>query len=190
MPAPLLSRDEVLERILGEFRLRGFDASSLSDLSSATGLGRSSLYHHFPAGKQQMAADVLAHLLKTLDAGVFTPLRQVRPAKKRLDGLLDAIDVFYRGGKDACLLERLAASTEGLTLRKPLRGAFVAMMTAFEEAARDAGLTPAVARARAEDAVVRIEGALVVCAGMGETGPFERVIRDLRHGYLSNSTRS
>ncbi len=190
MPAPLISREEVLERILGEFRLRGFDTSSLSDLSAATGLGRSSLYHYFPEGKQQMAAEVLAHLLKTLEQDVFTPLRQVRSAKNRLGGLLDAIDAFYRGGKDACLLERLSASTEAAALRKPLREAFVAMMTAFEEAGRDAGLSPAVARTRAEDAVIRIEGALVVCAGMGETGPFERVIRSLRRGFLENSEDS
>jgi AcrR family transcriptional regulator len=190
MPAPLLSREEVLERILAEFRLRGFDASSLSDLSSATGLGRSSLYHHFPDGKQQMAAEVLARLLKTLESDVFSPLRQVRPAKKRLDGLLDAIDAFYRGGKDACLLERLTASTQARSLQRPLRETFIAMMTAFEEAARDAGLTPAVARARAEEAVIGIEGALVVSAGMGETGPFERVIRSLRRDFLENSDRS
>lgn len=190
MPAPLLSREEVLERILAEFRLRGFDASSLSDLSSTTGLGRSSLYHYFPDGKQQMAAEVLAYLLKTIENDLFTPLRQVGPAKKRLDGLLDAIDAFYRGGKDACLLERLCASTEALTLQGPLRETFVAMMTAFEEAARDAGLTPAVARSRAEDAVIRIQGALVVCTGMGETGPFERVIRSLRRGFLETSDRA
>ncbi len=190
MPAPLLTREEVLERIFGEFRLRGFDTSSLSDLSSATGLGRSSLYHYFPEGKQQMAAEVLAHLLRTLESDVFTPLRQVRSAKSRLGGLLDAINAFYRGGKDACLLERLSASSEVVALRKPLRDAFIAMMRAFEEAGRDAGLAPAVARARAEDAVVRIEGALVVCAGMGETGPFERVIRSLRLSFLESSEHS
>lgn len=190
MPAPLLSREEVLDRILAEFRLRGFDASSLSDLSSATGLGRSSLYHHFPDGKQQMAAEVLAHLQATLQNAVFTPLRQVRPAKKRLDGLLDAIDAFYRGGKDACLLERLSASTAARSLQAPLRETFVAMMSAFEETARDAGLTPAVARSRSEDAVIRIEGSLVVCAGMADTGPFARVIRHLRRSFLDASDRS
>lgn len=190
MPAPLLSREQVLERILAEFRLRGFDASSLSDLSSSTGLGRSSLYHYFPDGKQQMAAEVLAHLGTTLQNDVFTPLRQVRPARKRLDGLLNAIEAFYRGGKDACLLERLSASTVAPELRAPLRATFAAMMSAFEETARDAGLTPAVARTRAEDAVVRIEGALVVCAGMGETGPFERVMRSLRQHFLDAPARA
>ena len=187
MPAPLLTRTQVLERILVEFRMRGFDATSLNDLSSATGLGKSSLYHHFPGGKEQMAAEVLAHLQATLEQGVFTPLRGVRPAKKRLAGLLDVLDAFYRGGKDACLLERLTASTVAGPLRAPLRATFAAMMTAFEEAARDAGLTPTVARTRAEDAVIRIEGALVVCAGSGETGPFERVMRRLRLEFLEPS---
>lgn len=185
MPAASLSREQVIERILTEFRLRGYDASSLSDLSAATGLGRSSLYHYFPGGKEQMAADVLAHLASMLEAEVFTPLRSVRPAKRRLDGLLDAIDAFYRGGRDACLLERLTASSEATALAKPLRGMFQAMMSAFEETAREAGLSSAQARARAEDAVIRIEGALVVSAGLGDAGPFERVIRNLRRAFLA-----
>lgn len=185
MPAALLTREQVIERILTEFRLRGYDASSLSDLSAATGLGRSSLYHHFPGGKEQMAADVLAHLADTLERDVFTPLRAVRPAKRRLDGLLDAVDAFYRGGKDACLLERLTASTESRALAKPLRATFQSMLSAFEETARDAGLSNSQARARAEDALIRIEGALVVSAGLGDTGPFERVIRSLRRNFLT-----
>jgi AcrR family transcriptional regulator len=187
MPAAQLTREQVIERILTEFRLRGYDASSLSDLSAATGLGRSSLYHYFPGGKEQMAADVLSHLADMLEHEVFTPLRAVKPVKRRLDGLLDAIDAFYRGGRDACLLERLTASTESRTLAKPLRATFQAMLDAFAETAREAGFSASQAHARAEDAVIRIEGALVVSAGMGETGPFERVMRNLRREFLAAS---
>jgi hypothetical protein len=42
-----------------------------------------------------------------------------------------------------------------------------------------------VARNRAEDLVVRIEGALVVCAGTGDTSVFARTIHDLREGVLA-----
>jgi hypothetical protein len=137
-----------------------------------------------------MAAEVLANLMRALESDVFAPLREVHPAKNRLHGLLDAIDAFYRGGKDACLLERLGASTEALALRKPLQEAFNALMKAFEDVARDAGLKPSVARSRAEDAVIRIEGALVVCAGTGEMAPFARMLDRLRRGFLEGSDHS
>ena len=56
MPAALASREVVLERLLATFRDQGYDGASLAELSAATGLGKSSLYHHFPGGKVDMAA--------------------------------------------------------------------------------------------------------------------------------------
>ena len=189
MPAPLMSREQVLEKLIVEFRARGYDATSMNDIATATGLGKSSLYHHFPGGKEQMAADVLEHLREALRSNVFEPLRSVTPARRRFDQLLRAIDAFYAGGEHACLLERLGASGQAAALRRPLRSTFRDMMGAFEEAALDANLPAALARARAEDAVVRIEGALVMCAGIGETGPFQRVMRSLKRDFLESPTR-
>ena len=62
MPAALLPRDEVVARILTVFRDFGFDGASLAELSKATGLGRSSLYHYFPGGKDEMAVAVLERI--------------------------------------------------------------------------------------------------------------------------------
>ena len=50
-----LSKDEVIQRIVAAFREHGYEGASLSILSQATGLGRSSLYHYFPNGKTDMA---------------------------------------------------------------------------------------------------------------------------------------
>ena len=44
----------------------------------------------------------------------------------------------------------------------------------------EAGLSKSVSRARAEDFVVRVEGALVVCAGTKDYGVFARTLKDLR----------
>ncbi|MEP7000146.1 MAG: helix-turn-helix domain-containing protein, partial [bacterium] len=48
MPAPISSKDEVLDRLLDTFRDRGYEGASLAELSAATGLMKSSLYHYFP----------------------------------------------------------------------------------------------------------------------------------------------
>jgi hypothetical protein len=57
-------------------------------------------------------------------------------------------------------------------------------MEAVEAICLEAGLSKAVARARAEDFVVRVEGALVVCAGTDDYGVFARTIKDLRASVL------
>jgi AcrR family transcriptional regulator len=185
MPAPLMSKVEVLDRLLDTFRERGYEGASLAELSAATGLGKASLYHHFPGGKREMAEQVMEHLDAKLAAGLYEPLRSNRAPARKLAAMIDAIDAFYEGGRKACLLERLAASVDSAHFRRPLRQAFAVWMDAVESLCLEAGLTKTVARARAEEFVVRIEGALIVCAGTGDTGVFARTLKDLRASTLA-----
>lgn len=190
MPAPLLSKPEMLARLMDLFREKGFDGASLADISESTGLGKSSLYHHFPNGKQEIALQVLGHLEEQLEQAVFEPMRSTDPPGKKLDRMLDAIDRFYEGGRKACLLERLCASVDASRFRRPLGRAFATWIEAVEALGVEAGVPRALARQRAEDLVVRIEGALVVCAGTGNTSVFARTIRDLRESVLAPARSS
>ena len=51
MPALRHTREAVVERLMAVIRREGYDGASLAQLSKATGLGKGSLYHHFPSGK-------------------------------------------------------------------------------------------------------------------------------------------
>jgi TetR/AcrR family transcriptional regulator, lmrAB and yxaGH operons repressor len=185
MPAPLMSREQVLARLLDTFRTSGYDGASLSEISEATGLGKSSLYHHFPGGKEDMARQVLAFLEQQLRDSVFEPLAGAGSPKSKLEKIVRAIDEFYEGGRKACLLEKLCASVDSSRLHEPLARCFGTWLAAIEQVAREAGLAPALARTRAEDFVVRVEGALVVVAGTGDVGVFERTLRQLRTSTLA-----
>ncbi|HSA56579.1 MAG TPA: TetR/AcrR family transcriptional regulator [Gemmatimonadaceae bacterium] len=185
MPAPLLSKAEVLDRLLDTFREKGYEGASLAELSAATGLVKSSLYHYFPGGKEDMAEQVMAHLDEQLVTGVYEPLRAAGTPAKKLGAMLDTIDAFYEGGRKACLLERMCASVDRTRFRRPLRRAFTAWMDAVESLCLEAGLPRTVARSRAEDFVVRVEGALIVAAGTDDYGVFARTIKDLRSSVLA-----
>ena len=185
MPAALASREVVLERLLATFRDQGYDGASLAELSAATGLGKSSLYHHFPGGKVDMAAQVLAHLDAGLEQTLFASLRGPGSPQKRLDSMLEGLSRFYDRGRRACLLERLCASVDRQRFRRPLAHVFEKWIDAAAALARDAGLPEALARERAEDLVIRVEGALVVCAGTGDTRCFTRTLEDLRRSMLA-----
>lgn len=185
MPAPILAREEVLDLLLNTFRDRGYEGASLAELSTATGLGKSSLYHYFPGGKEDMAEQVLAHLDRQLSSNLYEPLQSAQTPARKLGVMLDALDAFYESGRKACLLERLCASVDRTRFRRPLRQAFTVWIEVVETICLEAGLSKAVARARAEDFVVRIEGALIVCAGTGDYGVFARTITDLRASVLA-----
>jgi len=185
MPAALLSREEVLNRLLDAFRERGYEGASLAELSAATGLVKASLYHHFPGGKSEMATAVLAHLDGMLAEQLYLPLRADLSPAKKVAAMLDTIDTFYDGGRKACLFERLATSVDHTTFRRPLTRAFSTWIDAVEDVCVEAGLSRAAARGRAEDLVIRIEGALVLTAGTGNLKFFERTLTDLRKSLLA-----
>jgi len=189
MPPALATKTEVLDRIMDSFRKHGYDGASLATLSKRTGLGKSSLYHHFPGGKEQMAHEVLAHL----NAGLretFQAVEDEPDPKRKLDLMLDAIDAFYDGGKKACLLERLSASVDRARFGAPLKATFSDWISVLTSMGRAAGLSVTTAQRRAEGAVVRIEGALVVAAGMGDPSVFGRTLAEMRATLLAPETRA
>ena len=56
-PAP---KADIVRKLADVFSRHGYEGASLKLLSQATGLGRSSLYHYFPNGKEDMASAVLS----------------------------------------------------------------------------------------------------------------------------------
>ncbi|MDN5930389.1 MAG: TetR/AcrR family transcriptional regulator, partial [Pseudonocardia sp.] len=74
----------LLEVAVGEFNTRGYDATSMEDLSRAAGITKSSFYHHF-AGKEallraalELAIDGLFALLDSEGARTGSPLTRLR----------------------------------------------------------------------------------------------------------------
>ena len=188
MPAAIATRTEVLDRLMESFRRDGYDGASLATLSERTGLGKSSLYHHFPGGKEEMALAVLDHLNAGLRETFERAEAEANP-KKKLVILLDAVDTLYDGGKKACLLARLGASVDRARFSAALKAAFGGLMSTLAGICRADGMTAAEARNRAESAVVRIEGALVVAAGVGDPGVFKRALRELGATMLLPKSR-
>jgi AcrR family transcriptional regulator len=168
-------------------RRNGYDGASLAELSKATGLGRSSLYHYFPEGKDDMVRAVLEHLGVELRATVFDPLRAPGQARRRIDAMVKAVDAFYHGGREACVLGNLVLGTSRTRFRRPLRAIFDEWIDALAAALADGGLAPAAARSRAEDAVLRIEGALVLAGGMDDPAVFGRALKRLRDDLLASA---
>jgi AcrR family transcriptional regulator len=102
VPAPLLTKPDMLERLMDLFRAKGFDGASVSDISDATGLGKSSLYHHFPDGKEEMAIQVLAHLEDQLERALFEPGRPEHPSRSSIGCSTRSTAFTTAGRRRAC----------------------------------------------------------------------------------------
>jgi AcrR family transcriptional regulator len=177
------TREGVLLSLLEEFRGCGFDGVSLSRISEVTGLGKASLYHHFPGGKGEMAEAVMDLAATWLEAQVFGPLEAEGEPAARLGTVLNALDGFYAGGAKSCLLDVMPLGGSP-AVRAAVKAVFLRMISGFERLALDAGLPEDVAKVRAEGALVSLQGSLVVARGLGDPGPFRRAVAALHAGFL------
>lgn len=172
------TREDVIPEIRDVFRRRGYDGASLTAIADATGLGRASLYHHFPGGKDEMAAAALDDVAAMVDGRLIAALRQGdKPPVKRLTAMAEELAVFHQGGKAACLCGVLALTAPALQTR--VQAIFGRWLDALAALAEEAGRSRSRARDAAEEALARVEGALILSAAQDSTKPFQRALRDL-----------
>ncbi len=179
MPAAKSSKDEAIDAITDVFREFGFDGASLSRLSEASGLGRSSLYHYFPNGKDDMAQAAVERVSERASELVIGPLRAPGDPAMRVKAAAGGIAKFYEGGRANCLVNLFAFGEAGEAAPGAAKDMAAGLEDAFCAVARDAGFSPKEARLKAEHAIVEIEGALVVSRAQGSVAPFQRALARL-----------
>ncbi len=187
MPRTKISREEAVERIAEEFRRHGYAATSLSRIAEATGLGRASLYHHFPGGKDEMVRQVFRKVGEEVGE-ILALLEAPGDPRDRIIASMRAVERFYAGGAKNCLLGSIVLSGGSELFADELAAAFGAWIDTLSSTVRDAGVPAAIARRRAEDAVMRLQGALVVARGMKDTGLFRRMLAELPDQLLEESS--
>lgn len=182
----LIDNDSLFEKISAEFRADGYEGASLARLSEASGLKKASLYHRFPGGKEQMANEILDWEVSQLAQDVTRDLGAKGSAHERLSAMAETLRAFYDGGASACLLNRLTGSREALTqFSSPVAGAFHALRDAITGVLVAEGQSENQAQARAVDALMLIQGALIYAQATEEPESFARVIDTLADRLLT-----
>ena len=176
MPAVKTSKENAVAVITAVFRQYGYDGASLSRLSEATGLGRSSLYHYFPSGKEDMALAAASHISAEAARLVLAPLAGQGDPKKRVKAAAAGIAKFYDDGRANCLVNLFSIGDAAAAAPGAAKAMASALEIAFEAIAVEAGAAAKEARLRAEQAIVEIEGGLVVSRATGANAPFQRAL--------------
>lgn len=178
MPAANLSRDQVADIILAVFRRYGYEGASLARLSEATGLGRSSLYHYFPNGKEDMAHAAMASVGTWFAANLLSILNGGEPPKTRLKRYAAKLSEFYQGGERTCLTDVFTIGEAGAIFQRYFRERLQLTMRTLAKVLEEGGIERAEAARRAEDAIVALQGSLIVSRALGSTAPFLRMIKE------------
>ncbi len=185
MPTTKVEAKDVIDRLTEVFRAVGYDGATLSKLSEATGLQRASLYHRFPGGKKEMAEAVLSRAGAWFQKNILAPLAGPGTPKERLQRMIKNLGAFYSRGNSSCLLDTLSVGDGREIFESHIKESFSGWIEAIARVAAEAtGCSKTTARQRAEDAVMRIQGALVLGRGTGNTKPFQRILRTLPDSLL------
>ena len=168
-----VSDEELFAELADVFRRKGYDGASYSDLMQASGLVKGSLYHRFPGGKAEMVEAIQKDVDRQFADYVLKPALEDGKPQDRARKIARRLREFYDSGKRWCLLDTLTLGEGGPT-RAHARRSMEAWIDAFARLSRDAGLSAALARRRAQEVVAAIEGGLVVSRVLGDSRPFLR----------------
>lgn len=182
-----MSGEDYLPPLLELFRQYGYDGVSLSKISTATGLGKASLYHHFPGGKAEMLTAVLDWTQQWMEENIFSTLQPVDKAEgadvalpqHQLQQMCDRLNQLYDSGNLPCLLATLTANRTRDTFHEPIKLQLQRLMGAIATLLTAAGLPSDIAQQRSEEAMIAIQGSLILSRAIGDSGPFQRAIAKL-----------
>ncbi len=87
---PNTSREKILDVAEALFARRGYAGVGLREVADGVGLGKSSLFHHFPT-KLDLYNEVMGRVLARLDERIPPAIRSHAGHAERLDRLIDAM---------------------------------------------------------------------------------------------------
>jgi TetR/AcrR family transcriptional repressor of lmrAB and yxaGH operons len=171
MPRPDRSRATLIENAAILFRRQGYAATGLNQILDEAGVKAGSLYHHFPRGKQQLAAAVV----DAAGGDIEQLLRRFLATRRSVADIVDRwIDLLVLGlsgdQRDGCPIEPIATESVNASplVRAASARAFRGWCTAIEERLCSEGWSDNDAKNVALAVISLIEGALILSRIAGD----------------------
>lgn len=174
-----MSKETYIPCLLGLFRQYGYDGATLAKISQASGLGKASLYHHFPGGKDEMVRTVLEFLEQWLGDNIVVALRSEGDAQTRFRRMADRLDELYDGGEQPCIFAVLLLGSGRDLFHGSVQALFQGWIATMAEVLVESGLEPTLAQQRAEDGAIAVQGSLILAQALADPAPFRRTMAQL-----------
>lgn len=165
------------------FRRRGYEGATLSVLSRACGLGKASLYHHFPGGKEEMADLLLQRAVSQLNTLAYRHLDRPAPWNQRLRGFVEGFAAYCEYGTRNCLVAELTATAARAQFGERIQVQTNAWLRQLTAAFAETGISEKRARRRARELLGALYGALVVARMLDDPKPFLQTAERLSKGF-------
>ena len=184
MVRSVFEKSDAIGLVAEVFRELGYEGASMSEITARTKLSKGSLYHFFPGGKEEMAAEIMANIDAWFVTEMFRPLEEDEP-RAAIARMWETTDSYFRSGRRICLIGAFALDETRDRFSGTIRGYFHRWIGALAGALVKAGLPTSEAKALAEEAVVGIQGALTLARAIGDDTIFGRTLTRLKRGLES-----
>jgi len=175
------SRNRMIQSAALLFRENGYSGTGFRDVIEHSGAPRGSIYHHFPGGKEQLAAETVAWAADVIE-------RRIARAAQSGDPIA-ALGIFVESWRDVledsnfragCPIVAVAAEADaGSTATDAAAAAFTRWQDLIGRTLLDAGVSRTDARRLATTVVAAIEGAILLCRVRRDIRPLRDVHRAL-----------
>lgn len=181
-----MSKEQLVAQLVDVFRLYGYDGASLACIAKETGLGKTNLYHYFPGGKAEMATVALDRVDNWLETKILANLQSGVEPNHKIQIMCIQVSKFFNEGESSCLWAVLALGRSSNDLFSDrIKSALLQWIEALAQVLEELGFAPDIAKYRSEDAILRIQGALVLSRGLNDRQPFQRVMESLAESLSS-----
>ena len=174
-----MSREQAIIRLIPAFRKYGYEGTTLSLLSKASGLGKASLYHYFPGGKSEMAEATFEYVSAAFDDRVLKTLEGKAKAEFKIKAMSNSLEKFYDNGNNACFSAIMSFGEANNLFHDRVKEKFQRTIDKLAQILIDEGLEAQIAQERSQNAMIEIQGALILARILDDTKPFNRVIKSL-----------
>jgi AcrR family transcriptional regulator len=171
MPRPDRSRTALIDTAALLFRRQGYAATGVNQILETADVKAGSLYHHFPNGKQELAAAVVESAGGEIERLLRRFLDSDSSVGEIVNGWIDLLIVqLASDGRDGCPIEPIA--TESVNASQQVRDAsaraFAGWTSAVAERLRTDGWRDRDAEETALAIIALIEGALILSRIAGD----------------------
>lgn len=178
MTRTVFEKSDVIPLVTEVFRELGYEGASLSKITARTRLSKGSLYYFFPGGKDEMAAEILAHIDKWFIKNIYEPLEKNEP-RAAIDHMWQEVDTYFKSGQRICLIGAFALDETRDRFAAVIRQYFVRWIEAFSAALVRAGISKETADQISEETIAGIQGGLVLSRALHDESFFERTLANL-----------
>jgi TetR/AcrR family transcriptional regulator, lmrAB and yxaGH operons repressor len=171
MPRPDRSRAALVDTAALLFRRQGYAATGVNQILKTADVKAGSLYHHFPDGKQQLAAAVVDRVGGDIERRLREMLDGGFPVSDIVDGWIDLMAAGLAGDhRDGCPIEPIATESVDASpqVRDASARAFGGWCLALADRLRADGWPNAEADQTALAVIALIEGALMLSRIAGD----------------------